>query len=451
MMTYKAALAASAGLLALVASSPAAWAAGFQIREQSGSSQGMSFANAATATDDISTMFFNPAGLAFHDGHQAVTVASGINPNAKFKGGSASTVVSSPISTAPGFSSNKDIGPPAFVPASYAMMSVTDDLKLGLAITAPFGLKTQNEEGWIGRYHALDSRLTTININPTVAYRVMPNLALGVGFVAQRTSAKLSQAIDFGTIGAALTVPGSLPGGQDGRAVIRGDDWGFGFTVGAMYEPIDSLRFGVSYRSQVKHTVKGKAEFDLGASGQGAAISGLTGAFVNTGISADATIPDVISMGVSYDVTDRWTISAEADWTDWSDFDELVIEFDNPAQSDSFTEESWHDSWFLAIGTSYDITDDLTIRGGFAYDQGASPTRTRTPRIPDEDRYWISVGATYEPFEWASVSLGYTHIFLPDAEINLAATDTGNTFRGNLSGEFEGSVDIIALQGKITF
>ena len=444
-------LSAAAGAAVLCLTSQAALGAGYAIREQSATGQGVSFASGPTGISDISHMYFNPSTMAFQSGHQALSVASYIEVSGEFKSGSASTVFGSPIGTSFGFTGNDDIGPSAVVPATYAMLDVSEDFKVGLAITSPFGLKNTYSDGWIGRYHALDSRLTTINVNPTVSYRLSPNFAIGAGFVVQYISAKLSNAIDFGSIAAASMVPGAVPGGQDGRGKLRGDDVGFGFTAGMMWQPRDYLRFGASYRSYIDHEIDGKAEFDRGTSGVGDLIANVSGGFRNTGIKASAQTPDIANIGFHYDINDQFSIMGMAEWTNWSRFDELRIRFDNPAQPDSVTDESWNDSWYFALGGEYRATDELTLRAGVAFDESPIPDGTRTPRIPGEDRYWVSVGATYEVSDWMSVSAGYTHIFIPDPKLDLGASDPGSTFRGNLSGRYDSSVDIVAVQGRIKF
>ncbi|WP_299620974.1 OmpP1/FadL family transporter [Pelagibius sp.] len=440
----------SASLIALTSSPEFAQASGFAIREQSGSSQGHSFASASTGVEDISNMFFNPSLLTFHDGNQFVVVNSLIVPQSEFKNGSASFtpgVGGGAIGNGTGFTGLNDIGRSALVAATYAMISPAEDLRLGLGVTAPFGLKTSNEEGWIGRYHALDSRLTTLNINPTLAYRINSYLSVGAGFVAQYADAKLSNAIDFGTIGAGL---GGTPGAEDGRAVVRADDWGFGFTLGLTVTPMEGTRIGAGYRSFVSHTLEGDADFDLG-SGVGTLVSGATGAFTNTGASASAKLPEQVSVGIHQDVGDDFALMGEAQWTHWSRFRELRIKFDNPAQADSVTAENWTNTWFFALGGTYRPDEDWTFKLGVAFDESPVPDRTRTPRIPDEDRYWISGGVSYDPFDWLSVSLAYTHIFLPDADIDLGFDDPNHASRGSLEGTYESSIDIVVLQGRITF
>ena len=139
-------------------------------------------------------------------------------------------------------------------------------------------------------------------------------------------------------------------------------------------------------------------------------------------------------------------------WTEWSVFDELRIEFDNAAQGDSVTREDWKDTWFASLGATYRPLDSpWTLRAGVAYDQTPLDTGTRTPRIPDGDRYWLSAGASYRPLPWLSLTAAYTHLFVDDAELDLGTSDTGSTFRGNLTGSYESSVDIVAVSARLLF
>jgi long-chain fatty acid transport protein len=411
--------------------------AGFALREQSGTSQGHSFASATTGIEDISTMFFNPATMGFQKGHQGSVVTSYIVPRAEFDIDSATNAVGLPILPTSDFTGSDDVSKDALVPASYAMMSLTDDLKLGLAITAPFGLETSNPTGWEGRYHALNSRLTTVNFNPTVAYRINERLSVGAGFIAEYADAKLTSAVDFGGIGASFGVTGALPGLQDGSAEVRGDDWGFGGTAGIMYQVTNNTRLGLSYRSPVKHKLEGEGQFFLDDAGIGATLSALSGA---------------VSFGVHHDINAQWAVMGEVAWTNWSRFDDLTIKFDNPAQDDNVTIEDWDDSWFFALGATYRPTPKWAIKAGVAYDMSPIPDDTRTPRIPGEDRYWISAGVTYTPLDWLSLTAGYTHVFMPSASIDLLASDFGNEARGNLSGDYENtSIDIFVLSASVQF
>ena len=427
-------------------------AAGFAIREQSSVAQGNAFAGATAGAEDISYMFFNPAALARFDNYIGHVSLSYILPEAEFEDGEASTVEGTEIA---GSDNSGDIADDALVPALYLSAPLADGVQFGLGITAPFGLVTDNEDDWIGRYHALKSDLKTVDINPAIAIQASPMLSFGLGMRLQYADLELTNAIDFGTIGATSGVAAleaiSVPTEQDGEASVEVDDWGLGFNAGFLLTPTEHTRFGLAYRSAINHDADGEAEFDLGTSGVGAAISGATGQFVDTGASLSVSTPETISFGAYHDLTDDFALMGEVAWTDWSSFDELVINFDNEAQAPSVTEEEWEDSFFVAVGATYKVRPDLSIRGGLAYDESPIPDEFRTPRVAGNDRYWISAGADYAPWSGFSLSASYTHIFVDDGDIDLEATDEGNTFRGNLSGTYENQIDIITLSGTIHF
>lgn len=429
-----------------------AGAAGFAIREQSSVAQGNAFAGATAEAKDISYMFFNPAALARFDEYQGHTSLSYIIPESKFKNGEASTIEGTEIG---GTDNSGDIGKDALVPALYLSAPVATGVQFGLGITAPFGLVTDNEDGWIGRYQALRSDLKTVDINPALAIKASPYLSFGLGLRFQYADLELTNAIDFGTIGAlsgnAALAGISQPTQQDGEASVEVDDWGVGFNAGFLYEPTKHTRFGLAYRSEIDHDARGDAEFDLGSSGVGAAISQGTGQFVDTGASLDVSTPASLSLGGYHELSNKVAIMGEVVWTDWSTFDELRIAFDNEAQADSVTEEEWEDSFFFAVGASYRLQPNLTLRGGLAYDETPIPDDFRTPRVAGNDRYWVSLGTDYQPLSGLSLSVTYTHVFVDGGDIDLQATDEGNTFRGNLSGTYENQIDIITLSGTIHF
>ncbi len=446
-LKFAAALLGSAAGIALLSGGDAQ-AAGFALKEQSSSALGNAFAGATAGAEDISYMFFNPAGLTRHSGSQVHVGGSLIVPRAEPKNFEGTTVFTSPIGGGQGGS---NISESAFVPTFYAMTEISDRMRAGLGINVPFGLETDYNDDWIGRYHALNSDLLTININPTLAYKVTNDISVGVGAQIQYIDATLSNAVDFGSIGAAAGIPGAAPTQQDGFTQLEGDDWGVGFTLGALYEPMPGTRLGIGYRSQVTHELEGDTRFDLDEAGVGAAISAATGAFVDTPASAKVKLPDNLDFGVYHELTPDWAVMAEAQWTRWSKFQELRIQFDNAAQADSVTEQDWDDVWFGAVGVTYSGFRDTKLRLGYAFDESPIPDSTRTPRIPGNDRHWIAVGANYSPMPWLTLDAGYTHIFLKNSSVDLSVDEPGGTFRGNLSGEFESSIDIVTVQATLRF
>ncbi|MEE8445819.1 MAG: outer membrane protein transport protein [Alphaproteobacteria bacterium] len=427
-------------------------AAGFALKEQSAAAQGNSFAGATAGAEDVSYMFFNPAALARIDGNQVAVVLSYILPVASISNVSAS--VAAPVG-APITGGTAEGSVNALVPALYAAYSLSPDLKLGLAINVPFGLSTDYADGWIGRYHALETTLKTVNINPVVAYRLNETLSIAAGFQAEYAEAILSSAIDFGTLGTLLSIGGSVPTAQDGRSELTGDDWAFGFNLGVLAELSETTRIGLAYRSEIDHTLTGSVDFDTGgATGAAVAGSGVFGPFVDIGGQAGLTLPQSVSAGLHHDINEQWAVMAEVAWTGWSSLDEIRVVFDN-AQPDSVTTTNWDDVWFVALGATWRPNAQWTLRGGVAYDQSPIPDATRTPRIPGADRTWISLGARYDTGGSFTLDAGYSYIMFDDSSVNLTASSFGapdeNTGRGNLAFDAEIDIHIITVQATFRF
>jgi long-chain fatty acid transport protein len=236
-----------------------AMGSGFAIIEQSASAAGYAYAGAAAAAQDASTIFFNPAGMALQSGNELQIGAHYIIPKAEFKNQGSTTVLTTSLSG----SNGGDGGDAALVPNLFYMHEVSPKWKAGIGITAPYGLVTEYDDGWVGRYYALRSELATLNINPSVAYKINDQWSLGAGVSFQRAEAELTKAIDWGTAAViAAGAPSSISQNLDGTAKIEGDDWGVGANVGLIFEPLGGTRFGLHYRSKIDHTLEGDATFD---------------------------------------------------------------------------------------------------------------------------------------------------------------------------------------------
>lgn len=431
----------------LLAALGEASAAGLSIREQSSTAQGTAFAGSTAGALDPSYMFFNPAALAYQEGGQSQISVSVIGAHSRLRRSSGSTVAGTPIT---GTDTAGDVVENAVVPAFYATLEPVPGWHLGLGINSPFGLGTSYSDNWVGRYHAIDSSLHTVNINPALAWRPTPWLSLGAGLQVQRVDARLTNAIDFGTIGAVNGFP-VTPAGDDGRAELQGDDWGVGYDLGIIVEPRPGTRIGLSYRSAIDQTLRGRVDYNLDQAGVGAFLRSTQGLFTNGNATAKLETPATVSFGAYQALSERWAVMADLAWTDWSVFDELRVKFDNPAQPDNVTEERWTDSWFAALGATWKATDTVTFRAGVAYDKSPVTDANRSPRVPDSDRYWVAAGASYAPRAWISFDLALTHIFMPNASVDQTTGGTDNTFRGNLNARYDNSIDIIVLGGRITF
>jgi Long-chain fatty acid transport protein len=262
------------GLLGLVAAlgCAEAQASGFQLREQSSEGLGNAFAGSTAKAYNLSTIYYNPAGMTRLEGNQIAGSATWIAPVARFEGGA-----TSPLGVARTGTMGGDAIKDAAVGAVYAMWDYRPDLKFGIAVTAPFGLRSEYEEDWVGRYHALHSGVTNINVSPSVAYRVNDRLSVGGGVQVGYVKARLTQAIDL-----------SAAGQGDGLATVKGDDIGYGFDLGALYEFTKTTRVGVNWRSQMSYTLEGDARYDVPAF-----IAALRPDLRNIGATADLTTPDM--------------------------------------------------------------------------------------------------------------------------------------------------------------
>ncbi|GHC24730.1 OmpP1/FadL family transporter [Aidingimonas halophila] len=422
-----------------------AFASGFQVREQSAKALGNAFSNAAAGAEDVSFMAYNPAAIGNIEGTQIAGGLSYIDANFELTDAEASNVAGVPYSS----SASGQGGESAWVPSFAAKTRLHEELDLGLAIYAPYGLSTKYDQEWIGRYHAIETELETIDIQPTLNYRATDRLDLAVGLRAQYADATLSNAIDLG----GRSGNPALVGNADGMAEVTGDDWGYGYTLGALFQATEKTRFGVSYRSEVDLTLDGEVDYsaDNAAGQQVLAESQATGQLQDGGGKADITTPANANLGVYHQLTDRLALMANVEWTEWSSFDELVVEFADG--SNSTTTENWDDTWAFSVGANYTLNPQWILRAGLGIDESPVPSAEyRTPRVPDADRRWASLGATWMPNENLGISAGYMRVFADDGDIDQDATPSNeNRIRGNLSGTYEVDADVFALSVDYRF
>ena len=448
------------GLVA--AASFSAHSAGFAIIENSASGMGNAFAGASAVAEDASTIFFNPAGMTELKGTQTVMAAHVIAPSADFsnRGSYINPALTGGTPIAGTLSgTDADGGKTALVPNFYFSTQLSDQLFVGVGVNAPFGLATQYDKDWVGRYHAVRSEIRTININPSIAYKVNDRISLGGGFSAQYIDATLSNNVDLGTIcfGLEAQIPqiptgscsaaGMVPTGSDGYAKIKGSDWGFGFNIGALIHVTDHTRVGLAYRSHVKQNLEGSADFRVPSGFQAILNMGIP-LFSDTNATADVDLPESASLSLYHAFNDQWAILADATWTRWSRFDELVIKYDNPAQPDTAQPENWDNNMRYSLGATYRPNSKWVFRAGWAYDETPiSKTSDRTPRIPGNDRTWVAVGLGYQMSDKLGFDMGYSHLFIDDTDLNALDHSTGH----QAVGVYESDVNIFSAQLNYKF
>ena len=438
------------GLLTLTA--PTVFASGFAIIEQSVSGLGNAFAGGAAVAEDATTVFFNPAGMTRLEGQQFTAGAHVIVPSAKFTVTAAPTnAAGAPIRDSAGTpitsgSSAGDSGQTGVVPNLYYTNKLSNKLSIGLGINAPFGLATEYDKTWAGRYHAVESAVATININPNVAYQVNKQLSVAAGVSAQYIDVTLSSMVDGSLIDGTFS---SSPN-KDIFVENKADDWGFGFNLGMLYQFSENTRAGVSYHSEIEHKVEGEVTSQLPV-----AMLPYAALFQTQTINGSITLPASVSVSLYHRLNDRLSLMGDVSWTGWSSFDKLVINFEGTGiatQTSSTTTENWKDTWRYAIGASFRASDALILRTGLAYDQSPISDEYRTPRIPGNDRTWISLGAGYRFTQSINMDLAYAHLFVPNSKFSKTATlGTEDQGRGTVQGEYENAVDIASIQLTYSF
>ncbi|WP_321276855.1 OmpP1/FadL family transporter [Thiomicrorhabdus indica] len=397
-------------------------ASGFALIEQSASGQGLSYAGAAANPEDVSIMWFNPAGLTQFKNDQIVIAGHIIKPVANFHNQGSRIDGVGPLEGKDGNGAQT-----SFVPNFY-WKTRYQDLDFGLGVNVPFGSTVEYDDDWVGRYHAVYTSTKTININPAVALKLNDAVSFGAGLNIQYIDVNLTQKVDFG-----LAV--GQPQQFDGYADLQADGIGYGVNLGFLYELENDGFIGLSYRSQVSHSAKGGAEF-------------MTPAFVtsseyaNQNISAKVTLPASVSLSSLYPVTNKINLLADVTWTGWSSFDELRISFDNKA--DSVQPEQWEDVMRYSLGMTYLYSPKWILRTGVALDSTPIPSdELRTPRIPDSDRKWLSFGASYQIKDEMRLDFGYSHLWGGTETIYARHADTPTHI---LQGEVDTKVDILSAQ-----
>lgn len=387
---------------ALWAMSGSAAASGFALIEQNASGLGNAYAGGAAVAEDASTVFFNPAGMTRIGGKQVVFAGHIIKPSAKFFGTGAS-----------GTDMGGDAGRATFVPNAYFTMEMQPDLKVGLGVNAPFGLQTEYNAAWVGRYHAIKSNIQTVNINPSLAYQVNDALSLGAGLDYQHISGELSSYDDV-----------------LGTTVVKGTDNAWGYNLGALYNFNANARIGIAYRSAISYKLKGDIASSL--------------PYANTPVSLDVKLPDTLSLSGFHQLNDQWDFMADVSWTGWSTFKQLKV-VNNSGATVSSTTENWKNTVRVSVGATNHYNQQWLSRVGLAYDQSPVPDVYRTARIPDNNRTWLALGGQYKPSASSAVDFGYAHLFVRSSRINESNPSPA------LVGTYKNSVDILSAQYTYTF
>ena len=377
------------------------WASGFALLEQNASGLGNAYAGQAASAQDASTVFYNPAGLLRIEGEQVAAAGHLIDTSAKFTNDGSTLAALGP---------GGDAGGLTFLPNFYYAGDLKPGLKWGVGVGALFGLKSEYATPWAGQTHGVTSHLKTINVNPSLAWLYNDKVSVGVGINYQKAEVILS---------------GSATAPAVNVLKMTGEDDAWGYNLGVLFKLDNSTRLGMSYRSEIKYRLDGRASGPVTGS-----------------ISAGLTTPASASLALFSRLNDRWDLLADLSWSGWSSFDKLAVS----GAVNTLVPENWNDTLRVALGANYRQNDKWLWRVGTAYDQSPVPDAAhRTVRMPDADRIWLAFGGQYKFSDKRWIDFGYAHLFFNDAAIDHVEAPI------RVKGRYENRINIVSAQYTHTF
>ena len=370
-------LAAAATLSAALSS--AAVAGGFMLTEQSVAGLGRAYAGAGIVGDDLSAVWYNPAGMSLLSGTAVQMGAVVADLDLEVTTNSSATFDNERHGTK---ENGRKHGVP--VPNMYLVHQIKDDMWFGLGITVPFGMATEYDNNWAAADKGMNAEVKVFDINPNVAFKLTDTLSFGAGVSLQYVTAQFEQKNNLGY-------------GKAMRVRLNADGWAWGGNLGFMWQPTETVRVGLAYRSQVNHKADGYLKTDVETT-----TGNLRQHYQTNDGHAEMSAPHVITLTGTWKATEALRLSGLVRWTNWSSFDKLPIsgsslgEATRGATSKHNAVYNWKDSWLFTVGADYDINDEFTVRGGVGYEiSPVDDDKYRSATIPDTDRLWLSMGATW--------------------------------------------------------
>ncbi len=408
---------------AILSSATQVQAAGFQLAEYSATGLGRAYAGEAAMADNASSQSRNPALLSALQGRQVSAGAIYLTPEVDVDGTNTFLLSGAQIDA-----SAKDVADDAFIPNFYYSSQINDKWTWGLALNSNYGLKTEIPADHSAAIYGSATSITTYELNPNIAYRITDAISVGAGLRIVYGEGEVTATVPT-WLSQATPYPAGTP-----LKTMEGDDTAFGWKLGASWQVNPDHKVGLAYHSGV--------EFDLEG-----AVGGLK--YVGTQpITVDGVLPLELpafaELSSFNQVTDKLALHTSINWTQWSVFKELRANFPGETKpiggisTDLVKEENFKDNWRFALGATYQVSDAWALRSGIALDQTAVEDEYRTTTIPDADRLWYSLGASYVASSNMSVDMSLTYITYhgdapiteiePSAGVRLDAQASGNVW-----------------------
>jgi Long-chain fatty acid transport protein len=441
-------------IAAAIAAPQRAHAGSFQLPTDNAAGWARANAGGSLFENDPTAAYNNPAAMAFFTGPVLQVSAAGIRPSAQFQG-SFRDEQGNPVS------GDNPNGFGKFIPfPNMAFVApVNDRLSLGGSLSVPYGLVSEYNPTWQGRYFGTKTSLQSIALSFSAAYKVNDQFSIGAGIVGQRTKAQLNTVLDpYGSAAALVGVPalGAPQSGDVQLNVTLKKQFAFGYFVGFEFKPTSMDSIGLSYHSRINQTLGGR--YALYGSPAGIGLLELAPvAFPTAGLpvlnpngdSANATLntPAFASLDWLHKFNDRLTLAATVKWTGWSNFENLALT--SHGSTLVSLPEKYKNSWLYSVGGDYKLNDQWTLRAGVGYDETPTNIISRDPRIPDGARRLLGFGVGYKASEHVNIDLGYQHQFVSDVPVNL--TNPVALGAGTMQGKFKDHGDVVSLSGTYRF
>lgn len=436
---------------ALVAGMASGYAAasGFQLIEQSASGIGNAYAGSAAVAENASTIFSNPAGMTQLQEREFSAGVTAVQPSFKFSNSASSAGNLSAAGT------GGDGGSLNFVPNGYASWAVNKDLYLGLGISAPFGLKTEYNNPWIGAAQSLKFEIKTLNVNPSIAYRVNDTVSLGFGLDWQKIDAEYRRLAGTGLAPTGLPSP-PFPAAIDVStitSVLKVNDDAWGWNAGALFNVSPATKIGVSYRSAIKYKLTGDVSLSADGTVAGAtALAVLTGGGKASNVSADLKLPDTWIFSATHKLNDQWELLGDLSRTGWASIPKLDIVRTSGVASGAIAQTlntDFRNTWRAALGANYKLSDTVKLKMGIAYDQTpVKAAESRLVSLPDNNRTWLSVGTQWQASKSSTLDVGLAYLFVKDAPIN---NNQSATLQGLVNGTYSDNAWLLGAQYSYRF
>jgi len=412
-----------------------AFPAGFQIMAQGARASGMGLAFTAVANDP-SAIFYNPAGLGWQKHFSGML------------GGSLLTKVEGEFEGAnpfpgTGFGVEEQHKTTFTLPTTYGVVPLTQNINFGIGVFAPYGLgfRWEDAEKFSGRFLAQNAVIQSSDINPVLSWQAAPSFALAVGadyrfskILLERNQARLNPFTQSFVDVAHIKLNSELL-----------DNSGWGWNAGILWKPVPLLSFGAAYRSSIEIDFEGEAKFTQRPTGN-AVFDALVAAGLPQGkqnVKTTVEFPATVNLGAAINLPADFVISLEADWTGWSVFDSLDINFQNPALPDLLRATNWEDSWAYRAGLEKSF-GNFAVRGGFYFDESPQPLEDVGPILADSDRNAYTLGIGYNTERWG--------VDVSDIYIDFKERDTrGSDNKDRFSGQYSEAANLLALSFRLSF